>query len=353
MKRATAGSDRLPGRGAWPLPSDCDGIPMQTRAWMTARCGLVPHEQLHVVAVPAVGEPTAVAALRRRGGWLRELPAMWEPSDVTWSSPDSLDELASALASQPLPVHFERLPADSPTLAALRRAYARRGRIIVRPTMPTPYIDLDERWRDETTCFSSRRRADFRRAERRAGEFGELSYEIRSPRTESELAALLDDAFDVEARSWKEREGSSLAAEAWMGEFFRRFARDALPTGMLRFAFVRIDGRAVAMQIAVEWRDRFWLLKISHDEDHARCSPGQLMMRHTLLHAGRSGLRSYEFLGLMADWTRMWTDQAREHVEVRALPLSVATCGALSVDAGRSLLRRARSRPARRRERSS
>ncbi len=58
--------------------------------------------------------------------------------------------------------------------------------------------------------------------------------------------------------------------------------RATQPTGprreSLRIAFLRIAGRPVAMQIAVERAQRLWLLKIGYDEEYARCSPGQLLM---------------------------------------------------------------------------
>ena len=167
------------------------------------------------------------------GGWLREPPLLHEPGDLVWSSPEGLRELAAMLAAQPLPVFLERVPIDSPTVSMLRRAYAGRGMVQIRPAMPTPVIELDERWHAFDTCFNAGRRSDFRRAERRAHNLGEVSYEIHCPISEAELAALMGDAYSVEARSWKEQEGTSLTADAWQGEFFRRFTRDAMPTGQL------------------------------------------------------------------------------------------------------------------------
>ena len=87
------------------------------------------------------------------------------------------------------------------------------------------------------------------------------------------------------------------------------------------------------MQIAAEWQWRFWLLKISHDQAFSRCSPGQLLMLHTLRHAARSGLSSYEFMGVMDDWTALWTQQTRRYVQVRAIPFN-ATMGKMLIKRG-------------------
>lgn len=311
----------LPDAAVWPtLPA---GIPMQTHAWTQARLELsspsVPRQLFAVIDSQGV---QAIAPLLRAGNWLREPPSMFEPSDFAWSDPESLQALAHELARQPLPVYLERLPAASPTLHALRRAYARRGVVLVRPAMPTPVIRLEGRGTDSDAWFNAGRRADFRRAERLASSFGTVSYAIYAPNSDSELADLLDEVYAVEARSWKAVEGTALATSAIQGDFFTRFSQAAANQGMLRIAFLHIDGRAVAAQIACEWQQRFWLFKMSYDQSFARCSPGQLLLRHTLRHAAAAGLLSYELMGIMDDWTTQWTQDTRDFLQVRAIPFS-------------------------------
>ena len=312
---------------------------MQTHAWMRARAASLMHPpDLRLYAVMDGDRIEAIAPLLRIDNWLREPPLLHEPGDLVWRTPEGLRELAAMLAAEPLPVFLERVPIDSPTVSMLHRAYAGRGMVQVRPAMPTPVIELDERWQDFDACFNAGRRSDFRRMERRALGLGEVSYEIHCPASEAELVPLMEEAYSIEARCWKEQAGTSLTADAWQGEFFRRFARNALPTGILRIAFLRIGGQAVAMQIAAEWQQRFWLFKISHDQTFSRCSPGQLLMLHTLRHAARSSLLSYEFMGVMDDWTTLWTQRTRRYVQVRAVPFNASTGKMLIKRGARSLL---------------
>lgn len=315
----------LPGPADWPaLPPG--SLPMQSRAWLQARLDLVPDPaRQRLVAVGNGGRPRALAVLVEDGDWLREPFLMYEPSDLVWSDAEALDELAGELARQGRPLHLERLPAASPTLAALRRAYAGRGLVRSEGAMPTPYIDLPAGLTEADALFNAGRRSDFRRLERRAAAYGAVSYDIHAPRNGEELAPLLAAAFAIEGNSWKGEAGTALATDPFQGNFFVAFTRAAAAEGWLRLAFLRLDGRPVAMQIAGHWQDRFWLFKISHDRAFAACSPGQLLLRHTLGHALTAGLRSYEFLGLMAPWTGLWTRQLRHYVQVRALPPSLAS----------------------------
>lgn len=328
----------LPAADAW--PSATAAMPTQTHAWTQARWRILPPAAArHLLACQDADGTQALAPLVRAGGWLREPPTLFEPSDFIWRDPAGLQRLADALAAQPLPVDLERLPAQSPTLPALQRAYAGRGILLVRPAMATPVIHLAGRGPDADAWFNAGRRSDFRRLERRAAAFGTATYELHAPATAEQAAALLHQAYAVEARSWKSAAGTALTADATQGAFFRLFAPAAGAEGFLRIAFLRIEGQAVAMQIAAEWQQRFWLFKITHDQAFAPCSPGQLLLRHTLRHAAARGLLSYEFMGLMAPWTELWTRDTREYLHVRAIPFSVAALIMAARSGARAALR--------------
>jgi CelD/BcsL family acetyltransferase involved in cellulose biosynthesis len=94
------------------------------------------------------------------------------------------------------------------------------------------------------------------------------------------------------------------------------------------------------MQIAVEWQDRFWLLKIGYDATYSKCSPGQLLMLYTVQQAAERGLKSYEFLGSPAPWTSLWTHTLRPCVRVLAYPASVPGAVSLAGDLLQTLRQR-------------
>jgi hypothetical protein len=246
-----------------------------------------------------------------------------EPCDLTWNDEAHLAQLAQELANQRLAVSLPRVPIDSPSIDALRRASAKRGIVIVRNATGTPYIDIDSTWADPQLKFNAGRRSDFRRAERHAEKLGGLTFEVHESLADEELDRLLDEAYAVEACSWKGEGGSALTMHRKLGLFFRNFAHAANRAGILRLALMRVGTIAVGMQIAVEWRQSFWLLKIGYDAEFNRCSPGNLLMLHTIGYAARRGLSSYEFLGSPAPWTAHWTSTLRPYANVRMYPFSI------------------------------
>jgi hypothetical protein len=270
-----------------------------------------------------------------------------EPSDLPWRSDEDLERLAARLARQPFAIDLPRVPVSSKSVAALQNAFAGRGMVVTRPAPSSPFVPLGPSWTEPESRFNAGRRSDFRRAQRHAERLGGLSFEMHSHLEAAQLDAYLDEAYSVEARSWKGENGTALLVDPVKGQFFRRFAHAALDAGILRLAFMRIGGMAVGMQLAVEYEQRLWLLKIGYDPAYSKCSPGNLLMLHTLGEAARRGLLSCEFLGGVEPWTAEWTTQLRPYARVRFYPLSPQGALALAQDVLNALWETLRARLAR------
>lgn len=257
---------------------------------------------------------------------------VFEPVDALAVSPDAMAAMAVVLARQPRALSLDRVPAGSPLIAAMRHAMNGRGWMTMRPAEPRPVITLDEGWVDPVSQFNSGRRSDFRRAARKAERRGAVTFEVITP-TSAEFDALFAEAVAVELSSWKKGAGTAMGVDPHKQEFFQRFLRAACEQAICRMAFMRIDGRAVAMQMALEWADRFWLFKIGYDEEFADCSPGNLLMLHTIGHAASRGLKSYELLGNTERWISIfWTREQLPCVRLRTYPANLRGIVAFATD---------------------
>jgi CelD/BcsL family acetyltransferase involved in cellulose biosynthesis len=279
----------------------------------------------------------AIAPLFRPRGWFRSLELigveeLFEVTDFVYAGSTALVPLADTLVRACRPIVLRRIPAGSAALAALRRACSRDWITFCRPSRGCPYIVLDETWLQPETHINAGRRSDLRRARRTAEKMAPLSCEIITP-TPDQVPELLQQAYLVEAGSWKGREGTALQFDIRLGEFYRRYAIAASERGTLRVCFLRIGDEVAAMQIGVVHGNRFWLLKVGYLEKYARCSPGVLLMVETISYAARSGLQSYEFLGASESWIRTWTQLEHPCVSFRAYPLTPFGLAAFTKDA--------------------
>lgn len=305
-------------------------LPTQSDAFLTAlkNTMLRTCEVREIQHIDGSGLAACIALTRAQGSsrrWhMAGDDAVYEPNDALWRDDASLAELAQLLASDRDPMELARIPAMSPLIPALRRAIKGKGVLSVRASTPSPYITLNAAWREPKSCFSSRRRSDFRRAQRKAAEYGCLEFETISP-TAAQFGVLFDEAVAIEARSWKMAANSAMACAPAKAAFFRDYLTRASAKRQCRVSFMRVEGKAVAMHLAVVWNERYWLFKIGYDEAYGRCSPGTLLMLHTIGEAAREGCTSFEFMGESESWiTDLWTKEQHDCVRVRTYPFSSA-----------------------------
>jgi CelD/BcsL family acetyltransferase involved in cellulose biosynthesis len=319
--------------------------PIQQYPWSESCCGTLPLDgELHFVVVKTGSQTGAIAPLVRTKGILGRLEYLGakilrEPTDLVFSDPVALKNLAEALVTTGFPVFLDRIPADSPTIVAIQEAYRGHGLVLLRKAQAYPRILLHLGWRKPESQLNSGRRSDLRRAVRNAEKIGPLSYQILSP-TPSQLGPILEEALEVEAANWKGSEGSALAHDRLRAQFYRHYAARASAAGILRLCFLRVGGKAAAMQFALECGGGFWLLKIGYREEFARCSPGMLLIAETVRYATSRGLVSYEFLGNADRWTRIWTQDEIQTVTIRAYPFRIRGIAALTADGFQAVLRR-------------
>lgn len=335
---------------AWESVAPDRRTPMQQHIWVRAAaetlCGGQP---VQVVTVGPVDQPHALAPLAPSISGPRRLRLLGaeelsESVEVHYRDAEALAEMATGLARLGLPLNFGHYLADTPFLPALRGAYRGRGLVVAKPLSMrgSPYITLSDGWLEPEQNFNARRRSDFRRMQRSAEKLGKVTFEILEPRTE-DVGLLLDEAMAIEARGWKGRSGTAIAIDRKLADFYSRYAQLASEAGILRLCFLRIDGKAIAMQLAVETEGRFWLFKIGYDEAFAKCSPGNLLLRETISYAARRKLKSYEFLGKEAVWTELWTKSAHSIVALRTYTANPTGVSALLADGAKQLGQRIRA----------
>ena len=328
-----AGWDALARRAArWP---------MQEFAWSEAYAAAAAVERPLVLVAGPLESPDAIAPLYLNGRRAELLGAaeLGEPSDLLYADREALGVLCEGIARLRTPLLLQRLPVATPAVAALAASFRPRGVVVAKPAGPHPTIALDSGWTEPEGKLKSRRASDMRRARRRAEQAGEVTFEALAPEPDG-LDRLLDEAFSVEASGWKGREGTALAADRRKSDFFRRYSSVAAGRGELRVFFLRIEGTPVAMQLAVEWDRRLWLLKIGYDEEHSRCSPGMLLMLEVTRWAAARELDAVQMLGSAEAWTEAWTDVVEECVTVAGYPAGFGSIAAAFGDAATVARRR-------------
>lgn len=299
-------------------------------------------DRLRVAINTSTGNVTAIAPLvltqhhRLSGYEVLGASALGEPSGLICRDDESLKELVAGIIKMKRPVLLSKLRSESPEVAMLRRLNLKGSCIIFRDGQGSPYLPISTAWTEFVAGMSSRHRYDLRRAQKRAEEFGDVQFEIVRPDPDT-LDPYLNEIYHVEAAGWKGREGTAILFDRQLKGFFDAYSKEASRSGALRLCFLRIAGKTAAVVLAVEYYDRFWVLKIGYDETFARCSPGMLLLHETIRHGFAQGLEAYEFLGSDAPWIHIWTKQQHSYVTARIYPLSILGQCKLGIDAAFAL----------------
>jgi CelD/BcsL family acetyltransferase involved in cellulose biosynthesis len=106
-----------------------------------------------------------------------------------------------------------------------------------------------------------------------------------------EVLPRLDQFFAEHAQRWPE------FADPTQQEFFRRLTVAGGEARWLRFTVVELDGRPIAHHFGFSHAGTYLFYKPSYAIEHAKHSPGTVLLRATLLAARAEGAASFD-LGL-------------------------------------------------------
>ena len=264
---------------------------------------------------------------------------LYEPCGFGYRDAAALAGLCQAVIAAGRPVVLQRVCVEDPLLSAFEMAARGRGQLLKFEASGSPFVPITTGWEEYVQSLSSRRRQDYRRARRGLEQTGQVTVEIQSP-TAATVDAGLAEAMQVEAASWKGRNGTAMLTNARLGGFFRLLAQRLAAQGQLRLCFLRLDGVAVAMQIGAVYAGRWWVLKIGYDERWAQHSPGIQLMWEVLRAAFERRLKTFEMLGSAEPWLTIWAREQRTYRTLAFYPYNFRGTVALGADIIRAMAKR-------------
>lgn len=113
---------------------------------------------------------------------------------------------------------------------------------------------------------------------------------IVNERTSAGAEAAFEVFLDLEAASWKGKEGTALLCDANDARFSRRFIQSLAACGLASVALLCVDGDAIAAQVLLYSGRRCYTWKTAFKISFARFSPGLLLaeqVTRSLLESGK------------------------------------------------------------------
>jgi CelD/BcsL family acetyltransferase involved in cellulose biosynthesis len=206
---------------------------------------------------------------------------------------------------------------DGPGASATREALGAGGyRLVEEALEPSPWLELPDSLDALLADRSRNLRSQVARRRRALQREGELR--LRAVHGGPNLQQDLEAFFELEAAGWKGEEGTAIAADNALAEFYRGFASRAAASGWLRLYMLELDGRLVAADYGCVFDGCGYLVKTAFDEDLGRLAPGLVLRAEVLGSSIEEGLDRYDFLGGPDAYKLRWADETRGRSALRA-----------------------------------
>lgn len=227
---------------------------------------------------------------------------------------------------------YEQSPGSSVIAALTRSLHGARYLVGELPDSTCPFIRTEGGWDAYLDTRSRSFRKNLQRGRRRLERRGPIGYHIIND------ATAVDEAFnqylEIEARSWKADTDAGLCAEAVDQAFYRDLTNLLGRDRRIEFRFIDVAGEPVAGTFGIRHAsrtpcdataaavdgDRFYSLKIAHDQRFAAGSPGTLLESLEIRDCFETDVVEYDFLGGFLTNKNRWTDDARMTTQVFAFP---------------------------------
>jgi CelD/BcsL family acetyltransferase involved in cellulose biosynthesis len=296
------------------------GSPFVRPGWIRAWWRSYGRGELRVLSARRGSRLAGVLPVELRSGRV-EAPTNLESPDFAVVAEDAdvaADLARDALALGGATVLLSPLAVDGDDLPALRAAASKlRHRTLERVRERSPYIALDGTF-DDYAHNRAKLFRDINRRRRRLAEEGTVEVQLSDGTTG--LEDLLGEGLRLEGSGWKSAQSTDILSRPEARRLYVEMTSWAAARGILRLAFLRVDGRPVAFQLGLEEGGAYFFCKGGYDPDYHRFAPGKLLLRELVERAFGLGLETFEFLGADEPWKLEWTEKRRERRLFLAFP---------------------------------
>ncbi len=197
----------------------------------------------------------------------------------------------------------EQMPGDATN--HLRNELASRNYRVAESETLCPYIRVDGDWKGFLAARTKKMRSNINRLRRRIVEVGEVSVDVENQWPNLQRA--MDQFCDVESKSWKPEKMLDISSNKESYFFYYALAETLGRSGNFELRTLKCGGNFVSSTFGIRSDGVFQSLKIAHDKDFDRYSPGTVLESYEIEDLIGAGLSHYEFMGSFLSNKLRWT----------------------------------------------
>lgn len=174
-----------------------------------------------------------------------------------------------------------------------------------------PYIPVQQPWDAYLKGLSKKHVSNLRGRVKGLHRVGTVHCEVVTGGQDLDRA--IQDAFVLEAAAWKGQAGTAILNGPERLAFYQRLLRMAADQGWLRLHFLVLDGKRIAVQIALLFHNKLYILKSGYDPHYAAFAPSLILCEMMLKEAWTHHFSEVDFLGSSERWKLEWAKHTKAH----------------------------------------
>ncbi len=174
-----------------------------------------------------------------------------------------------------------------------------------------PYIPINRPWEAYLKGLSKKHVSNLRGRAKGLHRVGDVRHEVVTGG--DDLDSVISEAFVLEAAAWKGRAGTAIISSPDRQTFYRQLMKRAAECGWMRLHFLALNGKRIAVQLALCQGNKLHVLKSGYDPQYAQFAPSLLLCEMMLRDAWKQNLAEVDFLGDAERWKLDWAGHTRSH----------------------------------------
>lgn len=126
----------------------------------------------------------------------------------------------------------------------------------------------------------------------------------------------LDKYFQQHISRWDETLSPSTYYDEDPRIFYQELIKQLMPTGLLYFSYINLDGRPIALNVNFEYNGALLVHRSSFDPWYYKHSPGRLIFRYGIEYCLVKGLRDFDLLAGLESYKDYLINESRLNIEI-------------------------------------
>lgn len=135
-----------------------------------------------------------------------------------------------------------------------------------------PYIPLEGSWDEYFNSKSSMFRKRVRQKERQLRRRGQVSFGRYNG--SMDVSEIMEKVFEISLKSWKAKQGTAIASEFLVKNFYLDLANVFYKKGWLDITILEVNSKPIAYQFGACYQQKYFDIDIAFDLSYSSVSPG-------------------------------------------------------------------------------